>query len=173
MQMDEGLDTGPVLATRETPIAADETAGQLHTRLAELGAALLAEHLDSILSGALRAEPQPEEGACYAPRIRKSEARIDWSLSAVDIERRIRAYHPWPVAETAMAGERLRIHEAVVIGRPATVAEPGRILDSGADGIEVATGDGVLRLTSVQASGRRRMHAAEFVRGTVLPASLG
>jgi methionyl-tRNA formyltransferase len=114
MRMDEGLDTGPVLLERRLPIGADDTGGSLQAALAQLGAGALLEALDGLASGTLTARPQPQSGVTYAAKIDKSEARIDWSRSALEIDRQIRAFVPWPIAETTLEGERLRIHAARV-----------------------------------------------------------
>ena len=168
MQLEAGLDTGPVFARRETAIAALETAGELHDRLAALGATLLAEQLNAILDGRLAAEPQPDEGVTYAGRIDKSDAVVDWTRDAPAIQRQVLAYNPWPVAETLFDGERLRIWRAQadvsVTGGPS----PGGVIDAGERGVRVATGDGSLWLTEVQMPGRRRMPAADFARGSAL-----
>jgi len=116
MQMDAGLDTGPVLLTRTRAIGARETAQMLQAALATLGAGALLEALDGLAKGALEARPQPQAGVTYAAKIGKSEARIDWRRPAADIDRQVRAFIPWPIAETMLDGERLRIHAAEVFG---------------------------------------------------------
>jgi len=167
MQLEAGLDTGPVFARRTTGIGPLETAGELHDRLAVLGGEVLAEHLDAILDGQLVAEPQGEAGVTYAGRIDKSDALIDWNQAAITIQRQVLAYHPWPVAETLLDGERLRIWRARA--EASDVDEPaGRVIGAGERGVCVATGDGSLWLTEVQMPGRRRMPAADFARGSSL-----
>lgn len=162
MQMDAGLDTGPVYATRETPIGAAETAADLHDRLAELGARLLADSLPALLAGGLRAVPQSEELALAAPKIAKADAALDWRRPAAELERRVRAFNPWPVAEAVLDdGRRLRVWQAVAVD--AGPAEPGAIVAAGAAGIEVATGAGTLRLTRVQPPSARAMDAAAYL----------
>jgi methionyl-tRNA formyltransferase len=174
MQMDEGLDTGPVLLERATPIGERETAASLHDRLARLGASALLEALESISAGTAKPRPQPDEGATYAAKIRKEEARIDWSQSAAYIDRQVRAFNPWPVAETQWNGQQLRVWEAWPLG-PSESREgaPGAVLRASSQGIDVATGEGVLRLTRVQLAGRKAVPASEFLNahsmeGTVL-----
>jgi methionyl-tRNA formyltransferase len=163
MQMEKGLDTGPVLLERRTPIGADETAGQLHDRLAELGAQVLRDGLDLLRAGTLPApRPQPEDGATYARKIDKAEARLDWSRPASELERRVRAFHPWPVCEAEVAGERLRIHSARALAIPHH-APSGTTLATSRDGIDSACGDGALRLLTVQREGGRPMPAAEWL----------
>ncbi|MEJ2604223.1 MAG: methionyl-tRNA formyltransferase [Gammaproteobacteria bacterium] len=161
MRMEAGLDTGPVFARAETPVGARETAGELHDRLAALGGELLVEHLPAILDGTLRAVPQDDALATYAPRIRREDALIDWSAPAADLDRRIRAYNPWPVSHTVLEGESLRVWSAEPLEIDAG-AGPGTILEAGAGGIAVATGDGALRLLEVQMAGRRRIAAGDL-----------
>lgn len=163
MRMEAGLDTGPVLLSQRTPIGEQETGGQLHDRLSELGARVLADGL-----GLLRAElmpiarPQPEEGVTYAHKLEKHEARLDWSQPAHVLARRVRAFEPWPVAEGMLAGERLRIHGAVAVP-DAHCAEPGQVLAAGRQGIDVACGEGVLRLRVVQRDGGKAITAADYL----------
>jgi methionyl-tRNA formyltransferase len=170
MQMDEGLDTGPVLGEVSTPIGANDTGGELHDRLAELGAQLLRENLDALLAGALTATPQALEGATYAGRIEKQDGQIDWCRPAVEIGQQIRAYNPRPVAFTHYKEQALRCWSAVVSTGIDTDLNtgtdggqtPGQILEVSAAGIAVATGAGVLTLTEVQLPGRKRVTALEF-----------
>lgn len=165
MQMEKGLDTGPVLAEARCPIAPDDTASTLHDRLSELGARLLAGNLDALLAGQLTAAPQSEAGATYARKLDKAEAGIDWQQDAAAIDRQIRAFNPWPVAQTRLNGEVLRIHAA----RPvAASGEAGRILEAGRDGITVACGQGGLRLTEIQLPGKRRTAAADLANARPL-----
>ena len=165
MQMDAGLDTGPILLQRSTPIGPDDTGGTLHDRLAELGASALIEALDGLESGALRARPQPTEGATYAAKIEKAEALIDWSGSALEIERKVRAFNPWPVAETRLDGEQLRIFRARAImdDSPAGPDEPpGMVVALRGDALIVRCGQGALAMTDVQRPGRRVVKAREL-----------
>lgn len=162
MQMDAGLDTGPMLFERATPIGEREIAGTLHDRLSALGAAALLETLAAIAAGTAAPRAQPAEGATYAAKIRKEEALIDWSKPAVEIDRQVRAFNPWPVAETRWQGQQLRIWEAAPV-ESTRAAAPGTVTHTDAAGIEVATPGGALRLTRVQAAGRKAMSAAEFL----------
>jgi methionyl-tRNA formyltransferase len=163
MQMDRGLDTGPVIYSKSLPIAADETAGSLHDRLADAGADALLHCLKLLIADTLPSpEPQLEEAATYASKLDKREAEIDWSDSAELIERRIRAFDPWPVAWSMIAGERTRIWKAGVTGQRC-IARPGDLLEADPDGISVATGDGVLRLLELQRPGGRRISARDFL----------
>ncbi len=164
MRMVAALDAGPVYASRSTPIGAAETAGELEERLAALGAELLVERLPALLSGDARAVGQDEALVTYAPKIDKADAVLDWRSSARELERRVRAFNPWPVAETRFAeGGRLRIWGAELAGIAGTHGPPGTILAAGARGIDVAAGRGVLRLTSVQPPSSRRMDAAAYL----------
>lgn len=163
MQMDVGLDTGPMLLERVTPIDARETGSSLHDRLSILGAEAILEAIDAIAAGVAKPVEQPKEGATYAAKIRKEEALIDWSKSAVEIDRHVRAFNPWPIAETRWNGQQLRVWEAVPLDEKASAA-PGTVIATNSDGIDVATGDGTLRLTRVQAAGRKAMPAADFLR---------
>jgi methionyl-tRNA formyltransferase len=167
MQLEEGLDTGPVYAMSRTPIGALETAGELHDRLARLGASLLRDWLDPLLAGTARAAPQPAAGACYAPKLSKAAALLDWREPAELLARRIRAYNPWPVAETRLDGAQLRCWLAQPVAQEAG-ATAGQVVAVGDAGIDVQTGRGVLRLLTVQLAGRQRQPAAAFARGHAL-----
>jgi methionyl-tRNA formyltransferase len=163
MLMEAGLDTGPVLMQQRTPIGAEETGGQLHDRLAELGAQVLADGL-GLLRANLRPVPQaqPAEGVTYAHKLDKAEARLDWTQSAQVLARRVRAFNPWPVAEAQLAGERVRIHGAVALEQDVAAA-PGTVLAASKHGIDVACGDGVLRLLVLQREGGKAISAADYL----------
>ena len=165
MLMDEGLDTGPVLACRRQPIAADETSAGLHQKLAALGGALLREELPRYLRGELKAVAQPAEGAVYAPMIQKDDGRLDFTRSARELERRVRAFTPWPGAFTQLEGARLKVHR-VQVGQGQ--GEPGTLLAAGPAGLEVACGSGSLLLQELQLEGKRAMSAADFLAGRKL-----
>ena len=163
MQMDVGLDTGPVYATTALEISPTETAGDLHDRLAVAGAHLLEEYLPGLLAGSLDAQPQPEEGVTYAGIIKKSAGAIDWQCPAVDIERQIRAYSPWPVAYTGYKGNNLRCWQARAEPEAqASGLAPGAVIAADKSGIAVQTGAGILHLLSVQLPGKKRVSAQEF-----------
>jgi len=163
MQMASGLDTGPVYCQLSTRIGPAETGGELHNRLATLGAEMLIAALPDILSGQLAPVPQDESAACYAPKIAKRDAALDWTQPAAVLARQVRAYNPWPVAEGSTAdGRRLRIWQADVVAGTSP-AIPGTIIATTANGIDVAAADGILRLTCVQPPGGRPMSAAAYL----------
>lgn len=162
MGMEAGLDTGPMYLKRATPIAAHDTGGSLHDRLSQLGAEALMEALPGIGTGRLQPQRQDASQATYAKKITKDEAHIDWQLPAVEIERRIRAFNPWPVAETRLGEAVLRLWGGVAIDGESAAAS-GTVLATGRTGIDVATGRGVLRLTRVQPAGKRPMDAADYI----------
>ncbi|CAI9119401.1 methionyl-tRNA formyltransferase [Brytella acorum] len=156
MQMDEGLDTGAVLAEAATDLAATETASTLHGRLSVLGAKLLVE----TLAHPLHARPQPAGGVTYAERLTRESGRIDWTRPATEIDRQIRGLTPWPGAFTTLKGEVLKIGSATPVDGAG--GEPGELLD---DGLTVRCGEGALRLTRLQRPGRAMMDADAFLRG--------
>ena len=163
MRMEAGLDTGPVLLEKRTPIGPQDTGGSLHDRLALLGAEALAEGLRRTLAGeTLAASPQPAEGVTYAHKLDKAEAKLDFGRPAIVLERTVRAFDPWPVAEAAIAGEPVRIWAARALARPHDAA-PGTVLGVGRDGIDLACGDGVLRVTALQRPGGKRIRAADYL----------
>ena len=168
MQLDAGLDTGPMLLERRRPIHSHETAGDLHDALSELGAAALAEALDGITTGRLVPRPQPATGATYAPKIEKAEARLDWSAGVVEIDRRVRAFNPWPMAETSFAGEPLRVLRARIADQHASDAAPGTLLGIAEDGLRVACGEGVLAVRELQRAGKRPVSARDFANAVRL-----
>ena len=163
MQMEKGLDTGPVLLSLATPVSDTDTGGSLHDRLAALGAEVLADGLKLVRAG-LRPTPQPQpaEGVTYAHKLDKAEARLDWRQPAAVLARKVRAYDPWPVAEAELAGERLRIHAAEPLAVAADAA-PGTVLAAGREGIDVACGEGALRLLTVQRDGGKPVSAADYL----------
>jgi len=169
MQMDAGLDTGPILAQRATPIRPEDTAETLHDRLAQMGAELLVETLPGLVSGTVQPRPQPAEGVSYAPKIQKDDGRIDWQLPARLIANRLRAFTPWPGAFTPLPARpqprRLLLWQAQVVPQ---CGPPGAILQADKAGLVVACGQDALRIVTLQLEGGRRMTAQEFLAGHTL-----
>ncbi len=164
MQMEAGLDTGPMLHILKTPILLDDTGGSLHDRLAELGARALVESLGGIADGSLIPRPQDDALATYARKLEKQEALIDWFQPVAQIDRQVRAFNPWPVAQCDFQGQVMRIWQARPRERELPAgAQPGTILEAGKAGIDVATGAGVLRILELQMPGKRAMAAADFL----------
>ena len=162
MQMDAGLDTGAVLHTLGCPIGPRETGGSLHDKLAALGARALMEALPGIAARSIVPREQEQAAASYARKLEKSEARLDWSRSAAELDRQVRAFNPWPVAQAELAGNVVRIWDALPLrGRPQGRA--GAVIGDGPAGIDVATGDGVLRIMKLQMPGKRVLAAADFL----------
>ena len=194
MRMEAGLDTGPVLLRRAIPVACADTGGSLHDRLAALGADMLGEGLDrSVRGDVMPATTQPEQGVTYAHKLDKAEARLDWNESAAALERKVRAFDPWPVAEAVVEGETLRIWRAVALDAGAQISrasrekiserivpgslsagsesgrdeshpyETGGVVVATRDGIDIACAEGLLRLLDVQRAGGRRISAADYL----------
>ena len=167
MRMEQGLDTGPVYLVRKIPILRDDSAGSLHDRLAALGAQCIVEALPKIGQRSLAPFPQPTDGITYAQKIVKAEAAIDFRRDALDVDRQVRAFNPFPGAFSSLGNETVKIWrgraDAAASGRP------GEILACTAEGISVACGKGILNATELQRAGGRRLSAAEFLRG--LPAA--
>lgn len=163
MQMEKGLDTGPVILSRRTPILSSDSAGSLHDRLALLGADLLAEGLQRWQAETLPPpRPQDEFGVCYAAKIEKHEAILDFELSCTVLERKVRAFSPWPIAETVLLGERVRVHAAAPIPGIAA-APPGTLLRASRSGIDMACRDGVLSISRLQRDGGKVISAVDYL----------
>lgn len=163
MQMEKGLDTGPVLLSQSLAIGEHETGGQLHDRLSELGAQVLADGLGLLRVGIVPvARAQPDEGVTYAHKLDKHEAKLDWSQPAVALANKVCAFNPWPVAEAELAGDRVRIHGAVAL-QVAHDKTPGTVLAAGRDGIDIACGDGALRIRTLQREGGKAITAADYL----------
>jgi methionyl-tRNA formyltransferase len=167
MRMEAGLDTGPVLLRASTPILSDDTGGSLHDRLAELGARILREGLVRAARGETVPEtPQPETGVTYAHKLGKSEARLDFGASAIELERKVRAFDPWPVAESEIAGERVRVWAAQAREQGTGSngqGKAGEIASASRHGIDIACGEGVLRILKLQSAGGRVISAADYL----------
>jgi methionyl-tRNA formyltransferase len=171
MQMDVGLDTGPMLLSRPLRIDPDDTGGSLHDRLAEMGANAIVSAIDCLANGTAVATPQPQTGATYAAKLEKSEARIDWTDRAAGIERKVRAFNPWPIAETVYEGEQLRILKAKADMTESPRLEgqpPGTILSVSERAILVQCGMGRLALSEIQRPGKRPISARDFANSAPL-----
>jgi methionyl-tRNA formyltransferase len=171
MMMEPGLDTGPILASVEVPITPEDTGGSLHDKLSQAGGRLLATSLDAIRERRLTAIPQPKEHITYAQKLKKSEAPIDWNMSAKSISQKIRALNPWPIATTRFNGEVFRLFEAFAMDSDAEKNlnyDPGKILEVNKSGIIVATGQGRLCIRTLQKPGGKPMDAKSFVNGVQL-----
>jgi methionyl-tRNA formyltransferase len=174
MQMDAGLDTGDMLLVQALDIAPQDTTASLHDKLANLGAELIVQALQQL--GSLEKKPQPAEGQTYAAKIDKAQAALDWREPAAVLERRIRAFAPAPGASAAIGGVALKLWRANVLpdGQPNAHSQgqlvPGTVLGASAEGVDVATGDGVLRLLSLQKPGGKALQADEFLRGFAITA---
>jgi methionyl-tRNA formyltransferase len=162
MEMEAGLDTGPMLLRRPCPIGSGETGSSLHDRLSQLGAEALMAALPGIVDGTLKPQPQDDSQATYAHKLEKREARLDWDCSARELDRQIRAFNPWPVAQTGLDGKILRIWESSLQPGVTTLL-PGSVVAAGKEGIDVATGGGMLRIRRLQIPGKRAMSTADFL----------
>ncbi len=167
MQMDTGLDTGPILAESGVDILESDTASTLHDKLADAGVRLLLETLPDLLAGRVVARAQPEEGACYAAKISKSEASIDFRRPATALGRTMRAFDPFPGAVMTVDGTQVKLWRASV---SAESASPGRIVRADGNGVVIGCGEGCLCVTELQKAGGRRLPVAEFLRGHALVA---
>jgi methionyl-tRNA formyltransferase len=163
IQMEAGLDTGPVLLERRTPITRDDTGGLLHDRLSLLGADVLTEGLRRVIAGeTLQAHAQSDDGVMYAHKLDKAEARLDFTRAAMALELQVRAFDPWPVAEGEIAGEYVRIWAAHAIEQTHQHT-PGSVIAAQRDGIDIACGDGALRIKALQRAGGKRITAADYL----------
>ncbi|MDQ3510877.1 MAG: methionyl-tRNA formyltransferase [Pseudomonadota bacterium] len=162
MQMHKGLDTGPALLTQRIGIGND-TGGQLHDRLAALGAQVVTDGLGLLRAGVIPVpQPQAEAGVTYARKLDKAEARLDWTLPAAELALRVRAFNPFPMADAIIAGERLRVHGAVAIELDHAAA-PGTLLAASRDGLDIACGQGALRIRVLQREGGKAITAADYL----------
>lgn len=162
MQMEAGLDTGPMLLKKSCPIGSQETGGTLHDSLSPLGAEALLEALPGIADGTLKPEIQNDDLATYASKLAKSEAAIEWARSADELSRQVRAFNPWPITQTEFNNKVLRIWDAIPL-EGGDGETPGKVLSSSKEGIDVATGNGLLRITKLQMPGKRAMDAVDFL----------
>ena len=165
MQMDEGMDTGPVLATATTVIERDDDAASLSERLSRLGAELLREELPRYVAGELTPTPQDDAYSTMAPLLRKAHGRIDWTKPSREVHNQIRGMNPWPGAHTTLAGRRIKIHRAQFSTLDPEAAVPGQVTALDPEGILVACADGTIELQELQESGRKRVDARAFISG--------
>ncbi len=168
MQMDEGLDTGPMLAARSLAITEQDTTGSLHDRLAALGGEMIVSVLAQLQQGLLQAVPQPETGVSYAAKIAKDEARLDLAAPAAAVARKIRAFNPFPGAFAEHGGIAIKFWHAEAIEEEKSVGAPGTVLQADAQGIVIACGNGAIRVTALQKPGGKRLGAREFLQGFAL-----
>ncbi|WP_296981643.1 MULTISPECIES: methionyl-tRNA formyltransferase [unclassified Thalassolituus] len=164
MQMDKGLDTGDMLSKVTTGISADETGGSLHDRLAEMGPPALLDTLAKLEAGELKPEIQNDMLACYAHKLSKEEALLDWNLSASELDRKVRAFNPFPMAYTLLGDNRIRVFQAEMLEK-VTDMLPGTIVNVSPKGIEVACSENVLRISTVQLPGKKAMSVADVING--------
>jgi len=172
MQMDEGLDTGTMLAMAETPIGADDNAATLHDRLAALGGHVLVDTLAQLARGTITPQAQDNARATYAAKLKKEEARLDWNADAELLARRIRAFNPWPVAHTTLDGQTLRLWQARAENGAPAAQPPGTVLAADARGVRVQCAAGVLQVTRLQLEGGKVLDAQAFLNGRPLPAGV-
>jgi methionyl-tRNA formyltransferase len=162
MEMEEGLDTGPMLLMERLPILDTDTTGSLHDKLAGLGGRMIVDALHRMAAGGLDAEPQPEQGVTYAAKISKEEAKLDLARPALELARKVRAFNPFPGAHAQAGGVTVKIWNAQAVDDK---GQPGQVVSSDAQGIVVACGEGALRLTELQKPGGKRLAAGEFLKG--------
>ncbi|MEO6080922.1 MAG: methionyl-tRNA formyltransferase [Steroidobacteraceae bacterium] len=169
MQMDEGLDTGAVLAEARQRIGDETTAAQLHDELAELGAAQLLAVLQALAADRIAARPQPPEGITYADKLSKAEARIDWQQPAAHIDRQIRAFNPWPAAETTLHGAPVKLLRSRCGTEAVATAPAGTVLGLQGDALQVCCGSGMVQVMELQRAGRKAVSAREFLNAERVP----
>ena len=168
MQMDAGLDTGDMLLVQTLPIGPQDTTESLHDALAALGAQLIVQVLHQAQTGALQGVAQAGEGICYAHKIDKREAALDWTQPASTLARRVRAFNPFPVASSVLGGETIKFWRAQALPPHSRAAQPGEVIAVSAEGVDIATASGVLRATRLQKAGGKPLEAADFLHGFAL-----
>ena len=168
MQMDAGLDTGDMLLKQTLPIGPQDTTESLHDALASLGARLIVQALQQAQTGALQAVAQPINGVCYAHKIDKREAALDWTQPATTLARRVRAFNPFPVASSVLGGETIKFWRAQALPPHSRAAQPGEVIAVSVEGVDIATASGVLRATRLQKAGGKPLEAADFLHGFAL-----
>ena len=162
MQMDEGMDTGPILKKIPYPLSGTETSGELHQALAAVGAKALLDTLKELIANQLQSQPQNNQDASYSKKIEKAAGKLNWNQSAVELDRQIRAFNPWPVAFTQLKEIIIRIWRAEPLHEK-TTAKPGQILRISKQGIDIATGEGIIRILELQLPGGKRLKASDFI----------
>lgn len=165
MKLVEKMDAGPLFLQEDVPLAADETTASLQAKLAPIGARLLLRTIDKLKHGSITAKAQHEEEASYAPMLKKEDGRIDWTQTSQTIERRVRAFYPWPSAYSHLRGKLLKIHRAAVVSSE-KYGLPGEVIRADRGGLWIATGQGTLSLEEIQLENRKRLPAAELLKGT-------
>ena len=168
MQMDAGLDTGDMLLVQTLPISPQDTTESLHDALAALGAQLIVQALQQAQTGALQGLAQTTDGVCYAHKIDKREAALDWTQPATTLARRVRAFNPFPVASSVLGGETIKFWRAQALPPHSRAAQPGEVIAVSAEGVDIATASGVLRATRLQKAGGKPLEAADFLHGFAL-----
>ena len=168
MQMDAGLDTGDMLLKQTLPIGPQDTTESLHYALAALGARLIVQALQQAQTGALQGVAQAADGICYAHKIDKREAALDWTQPATTLARRVRAFNPFPVASSVLGGETIKFWRAQALPPHSRAAQPGEVIAVSAEGVDIATASGVLRATRLQKAGGKPLEAADFLHGFAL-----
>ena len=168
MQMDAGLDTGDKLLVQTLPINPQDTTESLHDALAALGARLIVQALQQAQTGALQGVAQAADGVCYAHKIDKREAALDWTQPATTLARRVRAFNPFPVASSVLGGETIKFWRAQALPPHSRAAQPGEVIAVSAEGVDIATASGVLRATRLQKAGGKPLEAADFLHGFAL-----
>jgi methionyl-tRNA formyltransferase len=166
--MDVGLDTGDMLLVQTLRIDAQDTTESLHDALAALGARLIVQSLQQAQTGALQAVAQASDGVCYAHKIDKREAALDWTQPATTLARRVRAFNPFPVASSVLGGETIKFWRAQALPPHSRAAQPGEVIAVSAEGVDIATASGVLRATRLQKAGGKPLEAADFLHGFAL-----
>ncbi len=165
MKLVEKMDAGPIFLQEEAPLAVDETTASLQAKLAPIGARLLSRTIGKLKDGSIAPKAQSEEEASYAPMLKKEDGRIDWTQTALTIERRVRGFHPWPSAYSYVRGKLLKIHRAAVVSAEEH-GLPGEVIKADRGGLWITAGQGTLSLEEVQLENRRRLSAVEFLKGS-------
>jgi len=168
MQMDAGLDTGDMLLVQTLRIGPQDTTESLHDALAALGARLMVQALQQAQTGALQGVAQAADGVCYAHKIDKREAALDWTQPATTLARRVRAFNPFPVASSVLGGETIKFWRVQALPPHSRTAQPGEVIAVSAEGVDIATASGVLRATRLQKAGGKPLEAADFLHGFAL-----